>query len=433
MDGLVGERLTAKKGPMLVWKWIAVSAFCLIVSTTAFAAHTARLVGKVTDASGRPVEHATVMVYHAGVKTGYSVFCPGCYADCGKRAFTDSAGIYTFSDLDSDLWFELVVVRDGYVPAFVKKVDPSLGSTTTTALNLRSGADPMKIVRGRVLDPLGNPIRDVIVETKGVQTDRGTIIGVPPGLDPLALTNDKGEFETTFTDPVSKMLLFVEARTMAPKFVVLPAGGERQTVQLSEGAVIRGRLVAGGKGVGGAEIGLIAENRGGYGPELTLVGNPFEEMKIGTQEDGSFAITNVPSQVKWYVYGKMASLVGRGATEPVLCSTTTEKVQVDVGDIEVKPGHHLQGNVLLSDGKSMPDGMRIHIWSVHARDFQTSALGSDGHFEFTELALGDYTVDVSVKGYTLANGLRSIPVFISRDVDGWSVVLSPQSNLANPR
>ena len=42
------------------------------------------LAGKIVDSGGQPIDHATVLVYHAGVKHGYSTFCPSCYADCGK-------------------------------------------------------------------------------------------------------------------------------------------------------------------------------------------------------------------------------------------------------------------------------------------------------------------------------------------------------------
>jgi len=416
-----------------VRKWIGIAAAYLIFSAVAFGAGVVTLEGKITDASGKPIEHATVMVYHAGVKTGYSVFCPSCYADCGKRTLTDAAGTYTFKNLDPDLWFELVVVRDGYVPTFIKKVDPSNGSATTAVLRVRPSADPLNMARGRVIDPNGNPMRDVIVQTKGVLTTRGTIIGKPEGLDPLAVTNDKGEFETAYVELASKMLFFVEARTMAPQFVVLPTGRERHTVQLSEGAVIRGRLVADGKGVGNAEIGLIPRGRGGWGPDFKMSGFPFEEMKIGTQEDGSFAITNVPSPVEWYLYGKMNSLAGRGATEPVICSTAKVKQQVDLGNIEVKPGHHLRGSVMLGDHNIMPSGMRITISSERAWDFQTTTLGPGGRFEFADLATGGYTIAPAVKGYTLPEGTRSLPVSINHDIDNWSVVVAHQSNSPTDR
>ncbi len=73
----------------------------------------ATITGKVTDATGKPAEHATVLVYEAGVKKGYSIFCPTCYTDCGKRAVTDAGGNFTISRLSPDLRFTLLVMRDG--------------------------------------------------------------------------------------------------------------------------------------------------------------------------------------------------------------------------------------------------------------------------------------------------------------------------------
>ena len=39
------------------------------------------LTGTVVDSDGSPLAGVTVMVYHAGVKVGYSTFCPSCYVD----------------------------------------------------------------------------------------------------------------------------------------------------------------------------------------------------------------------------------------------------------------------------------------------------------------------------------------------------------------
>ena len=41
-------------------------------ASISFAADRVTLSGRVTDNLGQPPENATVMVYHAGVKTGYS-------------------------------------------------------------------------------------------------------------------------------------------------------------------------------------------------------------------------------------------------------------------------------------------------------------------------------------------------------------------------
>lgn len=418
-----------------MWKCIGIATAVLIFSAVAFCADFVALKGKVTDVTGRPIEHATVMVYHAGVKNGYSVFCPSCYTDCGKRVFTDATGTYTFKNLDSELWFELVVVRDGYVPVFIKKIDPSIGPATTAVLSTRSGVDDTKRwARGRVVDSLGYPMRDAVVQPKGVLTIRGAAMyGEIPGLDPLAMTNDKGEFEASFVEPSSKMMLLVEARNMAPKFVVMATGKERQTIQLSEGAVIHGRLVADGMGVSGAEIGLIPRELGGYGPDLNLIGNPYEEVRIGTQKDGSFAITNVPSGAEWYVYGKMESLLGRGATEPIMCATTKDKEQLDVGDIEMTPGHSLRGKVTLGDVKPIPVGTRIIISSRRTRDAQVATLGSNGQFEFVSLPVGSYSIIPGVKGYALPSWASNVEISVDRDIDNWSIALTPEGNAATHR
>jgi protocatechuate 3,4-dioxygenase beta subunit len=58
--------------------------------------------GVVSDLSGKPVAGATVIVWTAGVKKGYSTYCPSCYADCGKRAVTDSGGAFAFTRLDPE-------------------------------------------------------------------------------------------------------------------------------------------------------------------------------------------------------------------------------------------------------------------------------------------------------------------------------------------
>ena len=71
------------------------------------------LAGKVVDSTGRPLAHTTVIVYHAGVKTGFSTYCPSCYADCGKRVLTDLDGNFRIKSLAPNLWFELLAIQDG--------------------------------------------------------------------------------------------------------------------------------------------------------------------------------------------------------------------------------------------------------------------------------------------------------------------------------
>jgi hypothetical protein len=409
---------------------IAVLAFSLAaVPSLTFANARLTLTGKVTDASGKPLDHATVIVYHAGVKQGYSTFCPSCYTDCGKRTLTDPAGNFTIPGLSADLYFELLVVHDGYMPTFVKKVDPAK-SVPTAALRPRTIAnlDPQRVVRGLVVDQDHNPIRDAVVEPQGILIPgRGSIYGTIPGLEPVAVTNDRGEFELAHSEPFDAMVLEVEARGMAPKiFTPVSSGLDRHTLTVTEGATLRGRLVQYGKPVSNAQIGLIARKHG-WASNLVLVGYPLPEIRIGTNDDGTFAISNVPPGVDWYLYGKMESLAARGGSPIVEVATKGDRVDINAGDLSLVPAFHLRGKIILSDGKPIPAGMRVIVGSDCAFDTVSGILGSDGTFEVSVLAKGGYTIYPSVRGYRYKSSqIGDLPLNITSDIADFVMTLDPQ-------
>jgi len=407
-------------------KCLLIAILTVTASLSAAAAGRVTLSGKVTDSSGKLLENATVMIYEAGVKKGYSTFCPSCYVDCGKRAITDRAGTFTFTSLDPDLWFKLLVIRDGYTATFVNKVDPAQQPVATAALARRAPVDdPGRLVRGRVVDPSGRPLRAAVVMPKGVSTAQGSMYGTIDGLEPIAVTNERGEFELAYSEKSTGMLLEMQARGMATKLVAVTTGADRKTIAVSDGAVVRGRLVNRGKPVAGAEIGLIARERGGFGGNLKIIGNPYDEIRIGTQQDGSFVITNVPSSVDWYVYGKMESIATLGATQRLEFSTRRDKEEVNLGDIDIRPGHRLAGKVALSDGATIPDGMRITIGAKDAWDSQTVMIGRDGRFEFFGIPAGKYDIIPSVRGYPLQQNDDLIDMTVDRDRDDIAITLAP--------
>jgi hypothetical protein len=203
----------------------------------------------------------------------------------------------------------LLVVRNGYTAAFVERVDPARGSATAALVPRAAVDDAARVVRGRVVDTHGRPLRDVVVLPQGVETvSAGCIYFTTNGLEPVAVTNAKGEFELAYKEKAKGIMLRVEARGMATRFIAVPTGAEPKTITVSEGAVIRGRLVHRGKPVAGAEIGLIAQDTGAFGMHLKITGNPYPEVRIGTLADGSFVIPNVPVPVEWYLYGTMESI-----------------------------------------------------------------------------------------------------------------------------
>ena len=146
--------------------------------------------------------------------------------------------------------------------------------------------------------------------------------GAVKGLDPLAVTNDQGDFEIAYSKPASSITLMVRARGMAPRrFDGLETGTERHTLALNRGASIRGSLVSHGQPVGRAEMGLVFRDR--------TVGHFYSEVRIGTEPDGSFLFVNVPVPGEWYVYAKMDSISRRGATNAVECVTEREDETVN--------------------------------------------------------------------------------------------------------
>jgi hypothetical protein len=233
----------------------------------------------------------------------------------------------------------------------------------------------------------------------------------------IAVTNAKGEFELAYSKPAMQMVLQVAARGMAPKLFTVPTGADLKTMTVTEGATVRGRLVRQGKPVSSAEVGLATYTR--------VSGTVYPEVRIGTQEDGKFAITNVPAGRIWNVYPKMQSLAARGiGSNAVVCETKDDGQEVDVGDIELKPTHTLRGKVVLSDGNPIPPDMRVTLSTDRAWDSQTTILGPGGAFEFEGLPAGVFSVAPGVKGYRLAEGF-SVEVLVNRKVDGLTIQMVP--------
>ena len=263
--------------------FLIAAALCL----SGMGAERATIHGRVLDEAGKPVERATVLLYAAGVKIGYSTYCPTCYADRGKRTAPDRSGAYTIAGLDGELWFRLLVVREGYAPEFVMRVDPAQGRSEDVKLKARAQPEAGLTVPCRVLDSHGLPLRDAVVKPEGVATRKGPARyrydGDLRAVDRIAVTDPKGEFEIVSSKPALAMELMVEARGMAPKrFRDVLTGPERTPLTVTDGAMVHGRVMRNGKPAAGVELGLLTESR--------LSSQDFDEIRIGTGADGRFEI-----------------------------------------------------------------------------------------------------------------------------------------------
>ena len=111
-------------------------------------------------------------------------------------------------------------------------------------------------------DSAGKPLEQAVVSVDIVQqgnTGHGT---PPPGTDPLAITDDQGNFALYSKQPFDSMELKVEARAMAPKrFSGVRGGGPPTTFVITEGASLKGRVLLDGKPLKDASIGAVSVDR----------------------------------------------------------------------------------------------------------------------------------------------------------------------------
>ncbi len=385
--------------------------------------------GVVRDDAGAPVAGATVYVWTAGVKVGYSTFCPGCYADCGKHDAADEQGHFQIDSLDPELTFKLLAVAEGHQPTFVPRVDPAKGEAIAIALPRRAAepADSLRVLRGRIVDAEGEPIATAAVEAEmvmwrdeqGQLTGRG---GAVEGLDPVAITNEQGEFVLTYKDPTVTWTIEVEARGFARRIIPdLAAGATIHEIQLQRGSAIVGRLVHDGKPVPGAQVGIAHTDR--------IFPNWLGEETIGTDADGRFVFVNVPAGTEWAVYGTMNSVRHLGGTDASVIRTGADETETDVGDVTITPAFRLSGRVVLEDGEPIPPGMRIFISRDSARDSQSADLPADGSFHFAGLPRDGYSIGASIKGYRHSRAnprlAWSIEGLIDRDIDGFVILMEP--------
>ena len=351
--------------------------------------------GTIVDESGQPAKDATVFVYSAHLKKGYAIVCPTCWTDCGKRADTDAQGQFTITGLDPDLKFRLLVLKEGFTATAKGGVDPEQGPLPPIKLNSRAASpDETKIVRGRVTDVAGNPIAGALVEPVGAFQSGVTSFGTVPWIDPLAATNASGDFEIVSTKPIEKIMLRVSPRALAPKLVTEPPGPATNSIVLTEGATVLGRLVEpSGTPIAHAEVVMISHDRSND--------ENFSDMRVGTDQDGSFVFTNVPARRIWGIYPTSESLQGRNLTAgPYWCETIVDRQVVNVGKITLHPGFSVSGRIDLLDQKVIPPSMHVSIRSEWAANSRLSDIASDGTFEFRRLAPGIYSVNVGVTGYT---------------------------------
>ncbi|APW59593.1 carboxypeptidase regulatory-like domain-containing protein [Paludisphaera borealis] len=386
------------------------------------------LVGRVTTTDGAPVVGAHVAIDSAGVRKGTSPLCPSCYLDCRKSAETDVKGEFRIDAVDPELLFNVLVMADGFRPTFAMKSDPLKEPVKVTL----SAFDPStfeanRILKGVVVDAGGRPLAGVKLTPQGFATE--AFRGFSPDiLDPLAVTNLKGEFVMTSKSPMEYADLRATGSGVAPRiFHGCKPEANPQTLTMTPGATLIGRVVRDGKPVVGCEVGLVQVNRGSDGW--------LGETSVGTDSDGRFTFVNVHPDEGYFVYTVMGSVKDGGAADAKKIHSGGEGATTDAGDFVVVRGHTIKGRVLLSDEKPVPPKTRLLLSREDAWDARYFDLDAEGRFAIDGLPTERYMLNVALKGYAVSpknhsidtqNG-RSLVGMIDQDIDGLKILLEPRA------
>jgi hypothetical protein len=351
-------------------RFLFLSLFLMASARIGFSAD---LLGTIKQTSGEPIAGATINISTARMRSGDSPVCPSCWADCRKSARTDARGSFRISDVSDRLVFRLLVLAEGFAPKFVANTDPQKGPIAITLEPRNIGASDAKhSIRGKVIDSNGNLIVGASVDPDFSQK----------GLDPLALTDAKGEFLLVSANPVEGNSLIVTAEGFAPtKIKTTGSNAGPIKVVLSRGATIAGRVLEDGKPVAGVRIGAVQTSRASddfLGPA---------EASTGT--DGKFEIAHVPANQEMAVYGIMDSLIGKGAIPVRITKSGADGSVDDLGDLSIEKGVKIIGQLRMTDGKAFPPGTRVHVGREVAWDWQLIDVKPDGSFEVSDLPIGE--------------------------------------------
>ena len=352
-----------------------------------------RLTGKVVDMRGEPIPDATVFIYTAGPKTGVSVLCPSCYADCRKRARTDGAGAFQIEELDPSLSFRVLAAKAGYQADFVSKVDPAVGPIEVKLkTSARNNENPNCSISGRILLPNGQPMEGAVIIPKGVSTGDETRWGAQEDMEPLVVSDGQGRFSLFASKPFDRVTFLVEARGFAKRyFNDRKSGTKPHDLTLTEGATVSGRLVKGGKPLSGIEVGLCGVDRG--------AGEFIGDFTVATDPDGRFMIVNLPPNTECFIYGRMQSLASHGSVPARRLRTAADGAVQTIGDLKVVAASNVSGRVMLSDGKPVPPDTQVMLTREEAWDQKWLVADAKGRFAFNGVPDEMVHVHVRLNGY----------------------------------
>ncbi len=334
--------------------------------------------------------------------------------------------------MDPTLLFRVLVVAKGFEPAFFAKVDPRNGSLDARLKARAARTMPVsQIVTGRVLAPDRKPVANAVVSVEETVTGNTTHGSPLEGADPLAITDESGQFEIRSPQKFDAVNVNVEARGFARRrFNAVKPGASLTDLVVTPGAALTGRVMSGSQPVANISIGAAQADR--------RMGGPFVGAFVtGTGEDGRFCFPNLPPDNEYAVYGLVDSLKGRGALPTRLFPVKGDGSSNDLGTLQFTTGWRLAGQVTLSDSKPIPAHTRLVVGRVAAWDSGSAELPPDGRFSIANVPGEMLGLSVRINGYRLSGQNASLDHYnpfrligqLASDTTNLVILLEPGADL----
>jgi hypothetical protein len=371
------------------------------------ASATVDLAGHITIPRGNAAG-AMVLVETAEPRSGIG---PNSYVPTHVQ--TDRHGDFIIKSLDTRCLY------DGYVfaPACrlrkFLRVDPAAGPLNVTLERAAAAGGPQNtVLRGRILDPHGNPVPGALIHIHEV-TRNGTMYFSSSDIDPYSVSDDAGNFVIygkPFTDagadveaPGFAMGLFerwtsagapdagsISGFTTGASNSFSP-GNTPHELTLVEGASIQGRLIFNSKPVANAKVRLDGCEAASW----------IWDYSVVTDDLGRFTFSHLPPNGSGRLRGWTGELADGGVI-PVRAVKIGENGSItDIGDVHLLPARTIDGRVHLSDGKTAPTNSYVYFGDFSIGMSPRFDVGTDGTFHLTGFAAGTLTIYLRIPGYEL--------------------------------
>lgn len=326
----------------------------------------------------------------------------------------------SFAISGSDGAFELAGLAEGSYQISATKVGFSqkfAGQFPAPSTDLRIPLEARGGVRGKVVDSAGRPVTRFELVLQLMRNDEPA-----PTSQANSYQSADGSFEFLDIEPGS-YALEANAEGFAPTmsstfFVDRGQAADNVTIQMKAGGGLRGRVVAGtGEPIAGAEVTVNPNQHQNHFLIELFAQFPNSRVqktpKTRTGRDGTFEFKNLrPETVQIDVKAKNYSSLQKNDV------VVSEGVTNEVGVLTLSSGGEIRGRVVDAEGRPFSDGtvMASPIADPNDPAKQAAAAGRqdskkpdyDGRFSFTNLAPGEWEIQVSPE---MLGGQATNPLF----------------------